>query len=133
MLKDIVSKYKRLKNIVVVKTGINEVLAVAQQHQKIKDMHLHSVQGAVTAAAIPLLLAANVCQDKNTPLSRKVHIKYCMNSFTLLVQVNSVINKTRRQNLKSGLKPTFQSACDKVPDKNSKCLFGDDMHPKQKR
>ncbi len=133
VLKDIVAQYKRPKNVDVVKTDVNEeVLATVEKYHKNRDMQLRSIQGAVTAAAIPLLLAADLCKNKKEPMSRRTQIKYCMDSFSLLAQANSAVNKVRRQNLKGGLKPKFQSLCDKAPDKSSKLLFGDDMQEKIK-
>ena len=119
-------KHPRPENIAAQKVEVNPEVPL-KGLAKARDTKLKSVQAGTARAAVPITRIAEAVMSKKQ-VNRKEVLDLTVDALTLMANNNEVINQIRRDSLKSGMQPKFQTLA-KVPaeEDTTKLLFGENL------
>ena len=137
-IKEMMEKHPRPSNVKAQKVNINpEVLNGLQKPARIRDIKLRAIQNCMARATVPPLKIAEKLLDKNTDkltkTMRKDLVDMAMDTMAFLSNANEAINQLRRDTLRTGMQPKFQSLC-QVPKgiDTSELLFSQNLEDRIK-
>ena len=131
IMKETFWKYPRPENVSCYKVDVNDKILqglTRNQTAKNRDSRLRTAQGTVARACLPAVKIAEAVMDRTKEISRKSIMSMALDTLTLLSDTNQVVNQLRRDLLKPGIQPRFQSFC-KLPKSAdaTQFLFGDNL------
>ena len=119
--------YPRPRNVLCHKVDVNlEVMNGLGKFAKNKDAKLRGIQGNIARCVVPALKIVEGVLSKE--MNESQIIETALDAVTLLASANGQLNQVRRDTLKSGLQPHYQSLCHmENGDGTSQWLFGDNL------
>ena len=126
-VKQILEKYPKPQNVNCHKVDINvDVQNGLSRNAKNRNAKLRTIQGSVARCAVPALkIAEGVLTNK---LTKSQLVERALDTVTMLAGANSQLNQFRRDALKFGLQPRYQSLCKLGEGEDgSQWLFGSNL------